>query len=94
MHDGELVLPPPKDYPEDESHPSLAWLREQWELGNTKKLEEMVELWRTFELLGKIGMGIRKVVLVLGKILVWFAGIVGAWWVVVEGFARLNGGGK
>jgi hypothetical protein len=84
---------PPQDYaPED--HPSLAWLREQWEQGNTKKLEEMVNLWETFELMGRIGRTARKAIIILGKILVWFAGLVAAWWVVVEGIVKINRAGE
>lgn len=85
---------PPRDHPEDEGHPSLTWLREQWDQGNTKKLEEMVELWETFELLGRIGRAMRKAVIILGKILVWFAGIVGAYWVVAEGITKIQKGGQ
>ena len=83
---------PPPDYPDEEKHPSLQWLREQWEAGNTQKLEEMVELWEVFERLGKFGQFLKKSAIILGRILVWFAGIVGAWWVIVEGLARLNKG--
>jgi hypothetical protein len=86
---------PPRDYaPDDENHPSLKWLREQWEQGNTKKLEEMVDLWETFELMGRIGRGARRAVIILGKILVWFAGLVAAWWVVVEGIVKINRAGE
>jgi len=85
---------PPKDYATDDDHPSLAWLREQWEQGNTKKLEEMVNLWETFELMGRIGRGTRKAIIILGKILVWFAGLVAAWWVVVEGIVKINRAGE
>lgn len=85
---------PPRDYgTEDENHPSLKWLREQWEAGNTKKLEEMVDLWETFELMGRIGRVARKTVIILGKVLVWFAGLVAAWWVVVEGIVKINRAG-
>jgi hypothetical protein len=85
---------PPRDYArEDENHPSLTWLKEQWEAGNTKKLEEMVDLWETFELMGRIGRVARKAVIILGKVLVWFAGLVAAWWVVVEGIVKINRAG-
>jgi hypothetical protein len=84
---------PPRDYaPEDGDHPSLTWLKEQFEQGNTKKLEEMVELWETFELLGRVGRWIRKTLIVLGKILVWFAGLVGAYWVIAEGITKVQQG--
>lgn len=85
---------PPRDYPDDEGHPSLAWLREQWEAGNTKKLEEMVNLWEAFELMGRIGRVMRKGVIILGKVLVWFAGLVAAWWVIVEGILKINARGE
>lgn len=85
---------PPKDYPEEAGHPSLAWLREQWEQGNTLKIEEMVELWETFELMGRIGRGLRRCVLIIGRILVWFAGLVGAYWVIAEGVTKIQSGGK
>jgi hypothetical protein len=90
-HSGEG---PPRDYPADDNHPSLVWLKEQWAAGNTKKLEEMVELWETFELMGRIGKALRKLVIILGKILVWFAGLVAAYWVVAEGLTKINQGGK
>lgn len=85
---------PPRDYPVDDDHPSLTWLKQQWEQGNTKKLEEMVDLWETFELLGRIGRVMRKVVIILGKVLVWFAGLVAAWWVIVEGIVKIQHGAK
>lgn len=85
---------PPKDYAPDDNHPSLTWLREQWEAGNTQKLEQMVELWETFELMGRIGRVARKVVIILGKVLVWFAGLVAAWWVIVEGIVKIQHGAK
>lgn len=84
---------PPRDF-EEEDHPSLTWLREQWAAGNTKKIEEMVQLWETFELMGRIGKAARKTVIILGKILVWFAGLVAAWWVVVEGIVKINRAGE
>lgn len=77
-----------------DDHPSLTWLREQWEAGNTHKLEQMVELWEAFELMGLIGRTARKAVIILGKILVWFAGLVAAWWVVVEGIVKINRAGE
>jgi hypothetical protein len=58
-----------------------------------KKIEEMVQLWETFELMGRIGKAARKAVIILGKILVWFAGLVAAWWVVVEGIVKINRAG-
>lgn len=93
MEDVISDRPPPRDPMDGEDHhPSLSWLREQWELGNTKKLEDMVALWRTFELLGRIGRGARRLIIIMGKILVWFSGLVGAYWVIVEGFGKIRGG--
>jgi hypothetical protein len=85
---------PPRDYAADEDHPSLIWLKEQWDQGNVKKLEEMVELWETFELMGRVGRAGRKFIIMLGKVLVWFAGLVGAYWVTVEGINKIHDGGK
>lgn len=85
---------PPRDYAPEDGHPSLVWLKEQWDAGNTQKLEEMVELWESFELMGRIGRGIRKVIIILGKVLVWFAGLVGAYWVIAEGLTKIQHGGK
>lgn len=89
----EEIAAPPPDY-EGDDHPSLEWLREQWELGNTKKLEDMVELWKSFELLGRIGRGIRRAIIILGKILVWFSGLVAAYWIIIDGYSRMQGGPK
>lgn len=85
---------PPTDFPDDRDHPSLVWLKEQWELGNTKKLEEMVALWNVFELFGKVGRWLRRAAILLGKVLVWFSGLVAAWWIIAEGYGRLMAGGK
>lgn len=84
---------PPRDSPTGD-HPSLVWLKEQWEAGNIAKIEDMVALWNTFETLGKIGRFIRRAIIILGKVLVWFAGLVAAWWVIVEGIAKIQHGAK
>lgn len=88
---GEPVEEPIRDYPEDEDHPSLVWLKEQWEQGNTKKIEDIVALWEFFEMLGKIGRVLRRGAIILGKVLVWFSGLVAAWWIIAEQISRYAG---
>lgn len=83
----------PRDYAPEDS-PAIAWLERQFEEGNTQKLEEMVELWETFELMGRIGRTLRRVFIALGKVLVWFAGLIGAYWVVAEGISKISSQGK
>lgn len=87
-HGGNVTHRPPPDYPGEEDHPSLVWLKEQWESGNTKKIEDMVELWTFFEMLGKIGRGLRRMAILLGKVLVWLSGLAAAWWILVEQWHR------
>ncbi|MEY5061108.1 MAG: hypothetical protein RIS45_1029 [Planctomycetota bacterium] len=92
--DEDPPRPPPPDFDDEQDHPSLVWLREQWETGNTKKIEEMVELWNTFELLGRIGGWFRKTVIMCGHVLMWFSGLVVAYWAIMEGFSKLRQGQK
>lgn len=88
-HGGNVTHRPPPDYPGEEDHPSLVWLKEQWEAGNTKKLEDMVAVWNFLESLGAVGRWVRRMMILLGKILVWFSGLVAAYWVIVEGLSKL-----
>lgn len=80
LEDDERPPPPPDD--PGEEHPSLKWLREQWEQGNTKKIEAMVAMWTTYETAGKVAKAIKTFSVWLGKIIMWASGVYASYLVL------------
>lgn len=84
--DGDKPPPPPPPDDPGEEHPSLQWLREKWDAGDTKKLERAVEFIRYCESLGKAGDVLLYVFKKTGQVITWASGVFAAWFVLSGNF--------
>jgi len=84
--DGDQPPPPPDD--PGEEHPSLRWLREQWEKGNTKEIESAVEFVRYCKSLGRAGNVLMYLFKKSGQVILWASSVFAAWFVVSGNFVE------
>lgn len=84
--DGDQPPPPPDD--PGEEHPSLKWLREKWETGDTQKLEKVVDFVRYCESLGKAGDILLYLFKKTGQVIMWAGGVFGAWFFLSGSFGE------
>ena len=75
----------------EEDHPAWLWLKELHAKGDHTTIENVVMFWRTMETLGRAGNLIRKAMVLLGKVLFWFAGILAAYLAATGDLLKLLG---
>ncbi len=47
--------------------------------GDFDKIDRMVQYFDSVETLGRAGEMLRKTVVMAGKVVLWFSGLIGAW---------------
>jgi hypothetical protein len=75
----------------EEDHPAWRRLKAMHERGDFEKLDRMVEFWDSLETLGRAGDLIRRGIVLLGKVLLWFAAIFAAWAASTGDLAKILG---
>jgi hypothetical protein len=75
----------------EEDHPAWKRLKEMHDKGDLEKLARVLEFWDSLETLGRAGNLIRKTIVLLGKVLLWFAGLFAAWLAVTGDLAKILG---
>jgi hypothetical protein len=72
-------------------HPAWVWLKTLHDRGDHQTIDNVVTFWRTMENLGRAGNLIRKAIVMLGKVLLWFAGIFTAYLAVTGEITKFFG---
>ena len=75
----------------EEDHPAWKRLKAMHERGDFEKIARMVEIWDSIETMGRAGEMIRKTIVLLGKVLLWFAGIFAAYLAATGDLAKIFG---
>ena len=84
-------MPSPLSDETEEDHPAWVWLKDLHARGDHTTIENVVVFWRTMETLGRAGNLIRKGIVLLVKVLLWFAGILAAYVAATGDLLKLLG---
>lgn len=75
-------MPSPGVDETEPDHPAWVKLKEMHEHGDFEKLERIVDLWDSFETLGKVGMFLRWAVVKIAVGIAWSAALLASYGVL------------
>jgi len=84
-------MPSPITDETEGDHPAWVRLKSMHDRGDLQKLERMVEFWDSLETMGRAGDLIRRAIVMLGKVLMWFAALFAAWLAATGDLAKILG---